>query len=414
MNLLLITHKYPFTFSEAFLENEISFLSQSFEKVYIVPVLLDKHTTEKARKVPDNCEVILLDEAHTVSKNHMGIHIGSAMKILVKALRVELQHLKGNIQSLNTTNLKVSLKHINGALNWGRALERKLEELSLENLLVYSYWFDTWLLSCILLREKYPQVIHRIICRAHRYDIYFENSYNGYLPLRPFLLRHIDVIYPISYQATHYLKEKISLPFKARTSYLGVLPKNIINGPSEDGWFRIVSCSTLIPRKRVGLLLDAIDKLEFNVQWTHIGDGPLRGTLKEKAEKLGEHVSWHFTGNIPNTEVNRFYESHPVDLFVNTSESEGIPVSIMEAMSFGIPVIATSVGGTPEILSDGGGKLVPVDIDSEALSIEITKFRNNNRERINEERKNALKRFQNDFNANVNYNKFCQSVLLNA
>jgi len=49
---------------------------------------------------------------------------------------------------------------------------------------------------------------------------------------------------------------------------------------------------------------------------------------------------------LPHNDVLNYYASNPVDVFINTSSSEGLPVSIMEAMSFGIPVIATNVGGT--------------------------------------------------------------------
>lgn len=55
------------------------------------------------------------------------------------------------------------------------------------------------------------------------------------------------------------------------------------------------------------------------------------------------------------------------DLFVNMSLSEGIPVSIMEAISFGIPIIATNVGGNAEIVNDETGVLIPVNIDQAAL-----------------------------------------------
>ncbi len=50
-------------------------------------------------------------------------------------------------------------------------------------------------------------------------------------------------------------------------------------------------------------------------------------------------------GGISNAEVFQFYRDNKVDLFVNASTSEGLPVSIMEAISFGIPSIATNVGG---------------------------------------------------------------------
>lgn len=52
------------------------------------------------------------------------------------------------------------------------------------------------------------------------------------------------------------------------------------------------------------------------------------------------------------------YSEHPVDVFINLSTNEGVPVSIMEAISFDIPIVATDVGGTSEIVTDETGILV--------------------------------------------------------
>ena len=57
-------------------------------------------------------------------------------------------------------------------------------------------------------------------------------------------------------------------------------------------------------------------------------------------------------GNVDNSEILHYYESNKIDLFINSSDSEGIPVSIMEAMSFGIPCIARDVGGNSEIVEN--------------------------------------------------------------
>lgn len=60
-----------------------------------------------------------------------------------------------------------------------------------------------------------------------------------------------------------------------------------------------------------------------------------------------------FPGIVDNAELLERYSSHHFDLFVNVSESEGLPISIMEACGTGLPVVATDVGGTKEIVADG-------------------------------------------------------------
>ena len=82
--------------------------------------------------------------------------------------------------------------------------------------------------------------------------------------------------------------------------------------------------------------------------------------VKAIAESFGPTVSAKLLGRISNSEVLRYYRENPVDLFINLSESEGVPVSIMEALAHGVPVVATDVGGSAEIIDTGNGRVVDV------------------------------------------------------
>ena len=70
-------------------------------------------------------------------------------------------------------------------------------------------------------------------------------------------------------------------------------------------------------------------------------------------EELGEipNLDHHFLGHVPNAELMAFYQSHPVDLFLNSSKQEGVPVSIMEAMIRSIPTIAPDAGAIREVVA---------------------------------------------------------------
>jgi glycosyltransferase involved in cell wall biosynthesis len=103
------------------------------------------------------------------------------------------------------------------------------------------------------------------------------------------------------------------------------------------------------------------------VEWTHIGDGPLIDRIKALIqEKPLPNLQVDLLGYIPS--VYDYYTDHAVDIFFNMSTSEGIPVSIMEAESFGIPVIATAVGGNPEIVTDTCGKLISANPTPEEIA----------------------------------------------
>lgn len=149
---------------------------------------------------------------------------------------------------------------------------------------------------------------------------------------------------------------------KLVTSYLGVHPR--MEAPAlcqrdPDAPFTIVSCSSMIPLKRVGLIARGIASSGIeNYRWVHFGDGPVMDDVRALTQELG--VRCEFMGHCANERVLEWLSYGKADAFVTTSSSEGLPVSVQEAMYFGLPVVATNVGGTAELLN-GNGILLPAD-----------------------------------------------------
>lgn len=112
--------------------------------------------------------------------------------------------------------------------------------------------------------------------------------------------------------------------------------------------FRIVSVARLIPHKGIEAILYVLSKLDFDYEYILIGDGPLRKKLESLAKELNINV--YFTGNISKREVANWLSSS--DLFILNSSYEGLPHIVLEAMQNSCPVIASRVGGTPEVVKD--------------------------------------------------------------
>ncbi len=95
------------------------------------------------------------------------------------------------------------------------------------------------------------------------------------------------------------------------------------------------------------------------------GGGELRARLEALSESFGLTGAVRFLGAVPHRELLKIYEQLPVSAVVLPSvdlgggEHEGIPVALIEAMSYGIPVIATDTGGTAELITPGSGLLIP-------------------------------------------------------
>jgi glycosyltransferase involved in cell wall biosynthesis len=120
----------------------------------------------------------------------------------------------------------------------------------------------------------------------------------------------------------------------------------------------------MVPVKRVDLILRGIDHVarlrpDVHFVWHHFGGGELKRSIELQAQAtLPPNVTATFPGYPGLSELMNFYRTQPVDVFMNASISEGTPVAMMEAVSCGIPVVATAVGGNPEIVSDENGALL--------------------------------------------------------
>jgi glycosyltransferase involved in cell wall biosynthesis len=103
------------------------------------------------------------------------------------------------------------------------------------------------------------------------------------------------------------------------------------------------------------------------------GDGELRPQLESFVQTFGLAHSVKFLGTLAHEELLRIYREVPVSAVVLASTDlgngnhEGIPVALIEAMGYGIPVVATKTGGTPELVQPGTGMLVPAG-DTVALA----------------------------------------------
>jgi glycosyltransferase involved in cell wall biosynthesis len=96
-----------------------------------------------------------------------------------------------------------------------------------------------------------------------------------------------------------------------------------------------------------------------------VGDGPLRGDLERHARGRGVHERVRFVGRVAHGELPGFYNG--ADALVLASEREGMPNVVLEALACGTPVVATAVGGIPEVLTDTVAGILMADSSPRAL-----------------------------------------------
>jgi phosphatidylinositol alpha-1,6-mannosyltransferase len=122
---------------------------------------------------------------------------------------------------------------------------------------------------------------------------------------------------------------------------------------------RLVTVARLLERKGIQVILKACAEPEpLPVNLTIIGTGHFQGRLQALAEELGISDRVHFAGYVSNQDLPKFYRS--VDAFILPSDTESFGLVFAEAMSCGLPILASNVGGIPEIVRHGvDGLLCP-------------------------------------------------------
>ncbi|WP_281768367.1 glycosyltransferase [Methanoculleus bourgensis] len=365
-HLVVFTTSYPFSrVVESFLDRELSHLSSSFDAVTLVPRLYPPPGERLDRPLPENvsAETSIMHDAQGESTTAYYLHL-----ILSSLASPELYvELRRNYRSmLHPAGMRKALGYLGIALDIRDWVARRVEEGGLDpaHTLLYTYWFDGTALGAVLAKRDFPGI--RCISRAHGYDLYAERYTPPYMPFQDARACSLDRVYPVSEHGKRYLSARYpSYVSNFRVARLGTGDPEFLTPPSRDGVFRVVSCSHVIPIKRIDLLVRGLAEVgriqpDREFEWVHIGGGPLQSKMETYADAtLPGNVSHRFTGYLTNAAVREHYRQSPADAFVNVSESEGVPVSIMEAESCGIPVIATAVGGTPEIVSDATGILLP-------------------------------------------------------
>ena len=126
---------------------------------------------------------------------------------------------------------------------------------------------------------------------------------------------------------------------------------------------KAVTVGRLVPWKCVDSVIEALVACP-TVGLVIIGDGSERKSLEGLANRLNVADRVYFAGQASLLETTRLMAA--CDFFVLNSTYEGLPHVVLEAMSLGLPVVATAVGGTPEVVCDGSnGRLIgPTDDDA--------------------------------------------------
>lgn len=393
--LYLFTSEFPYGIEgETFLETEINYLVQYFSEIWIFPSV----RKDRMRTLPPQVrvsDVFLLSELNRLKK----------IWLLLKNLRLVFRLILSEIKD---KGFRKVCKNFNLLFNYLVQQLLLLDKMTfffkdVNNAVFYDYWFTDKVLALSLLKMKTFKNL-RFVSRIHGYDLYDERWDKIGVPFRSLKMEMISKLFVVSSFGKNYLKAKVHEKNwnKIEVSYLGVNHRNRQEKKPYTGKKLIISVARLIPLKNIHLIPLVLKELNEPVYWIHFGDGESRYEVEKNCSSLPKFIQFELRGKVSNVELLEFYRQYKVDLFLSVSDNEGLPVSMMEALSFGIPIVAKPVGGIPEIVVEGlTGFFLPVDNDfvkmadilKKALSYPFSKSE-------------MEKFFLHNFNADNNYSSF--------
>jgi len=355
--IIIFTLSYPYTIGKelTFLDDEILTITNSFNKTLIIPTIIN----EEKYSLNVDLNVNLSLASHLMNKKK---YFSYFLKIDFYYFLIKEIYLKPT-SLLHFKKLIINIINIINVLEW---IENELDK-NIENekskVILYTYWFTNITTALCYYYKKSSKV--NIITRAHGIDLY-EYRNNNYIPFREFTIKYLSRVYCVSENGKNYIAERYpKFLSKYFTFPLGVKAHKKRNNIVYKDIFHFVSCSNIDENKNVSLILDAMKAVakknkNKKIIWTHFGDGVLYNGLKEKV--INEQISnlkVNLLGYKTNDKIFEFYENESLNAFVTTSLSEGgRPISVQEALSYGIPVIGTNVGGIPEIINNQNGILL--------------------------------------------------------
>jgi colanic acid/amylovoran biosynthesis glycosyltransferase len=358
--LVIFTVQYPFGFFESFVEAEINELAAIFPKIVIQPVEGDA----VIRRVPHNVIVAPPLKSNGPWKFYLGyatdrkvwVYFGQELPRQVRVAGLRWPVIR---KTWMWASMRRALEESTGS---------KLALRTPEATVAYSYWGGVPALAI-------PKLSSRGVPCAVRYhsgDLFLDlPGLERCIPWREEVAKASSLSLFISERGRAYFVQTMG-PLLDQTppvvvSRLGSPDHGLGPTPQSGDALTIVSCSFIYSIKRVHLIAELLHEIskQRRVVWHHFGGGDYPA-LTQVLDRTN-HVQFErkFWGTVPHKTIISFLKTNPVHLFVNLSTHEGIPVSIMEAISFGIPVVATDVGAVSEIVITGRSGLLVSLAESE-------------------------------------------------
>lgn len=404
-SMLLITNGFPYKGGElSFLQEEYKVLKKHFE---ISIMALETETT-----APIEIDIdpdIIVESIAPIRLNPVKMFL----QLFQKNVIIEIK------EALKGCSIALKAKRVASILMYeykSKAYFDKISELHKKRKLdiIYTFWYTPATYAAMKFSDANSL---KFVSRFHGGDLYLErvNMFGYYFPFRKQITEKASKLIFLSdmareYYSIHWMADQK----KCMVSPLGTrgfepLPKSI----DRNNFISLVTAANAISLKRIDLIINAIAAVDssYEIIWSYFGDGEKLELLREYAgTKLNRpNISWQFYGRVSNEGIYDFYKQVDASAFILLSSTEGVPVSIEEALGMGLPIIATDVGGVREEVIEGKtGFLLSENPTCEDVARTIEKFIRLPQETKLQMHKNAIYLWKEKYDAEKNAAKLAQ------
>lgn len=407
MRIAILTNAYPYHPGEQFIEDEIKYWGNNpTAHVTVLPAV----AKGEPRPLPGSVSIDLCMANGSLAERFISTWIALFSTMFWRECGYLWQSGKWDAYTIMR-----ALLHTSKVIAQTRTLRRYIRRHG-EIDVAYCYWNETQSYAALLVKKRGG--IRKVISRIHGIDLHEMRRPHNYMPLKRQFIHAYDRVFTTSPAAQEYLEKTYGASSESIVvSPLGVPLAGTLSRPSRAGVLHIVSVSFCVPVKRLDRIIDALRLFALRhkaiaITWTHIGGGPLFEEIRHLAAATFsniDNVAFEFPGPMANDAVKNYYLGTPVDVFINMSESEGVPVSIMEAMSAGVPAVAPDVGGISNLVSNQCGVLLGKSPNSHDIVDAIEKVVLGEKRDVL--RINARKMVEDNFSSDRNYSGFVANVL---
>ena len=370
--LIYITSTFPFggITEQSFIMPELEPLAHAFDRIILVPEHLDAEAP--MCPLPGGVET----DTRFAKANCQPASLASQLKDAIHP-KFAAALIHGGTNVLHYSHFRSLLSFFSSARRFADFIQSNYPPES------GKYTFYTfWCHYCTTAFALIPNAGNaKIVSRAHGYDIFDHRvTYRSHY-LRRQTFKRLTALYPQSsdgaeYILSHYpfIADKISVQFLGNTRIY-----HATNPPADSDEITFCTVARFHPVKRLPQTAALLCRLAAahpgrRFRWILMGDGPDRPAIEAEARKAPANLAIEMRGQMANADIQRLYATRHIDFFLLLSSSEGTPIALCEALAYGIPVVASHVGGMPTMLGSekpglvapGGGITIEPSLDSKA------------------------------------------------